>query len=321
MQNFDAIAEKSLLPPSTITMERLEDIDVMILSQATSQCCRCCCFQPSINFTMTEGKSNVSNYDNVRLNELDEVGGWIAEEASLWGRTFSSCFPAGRKTRHTVHSGRIPPALTREEKTLGCGQCCKVQWGEKSDEFGGIDPQSHGKIMFTHEKEKTNGVSCGLGDKRCPCCFNLPYLETKDASEKLIGRTQFVCDSCLFVPKFDVFDGRGHHTYRIRPDTCIGGLCVQCRCGGGGGKCCRVPFIIRDPLTHEPLRASGPKKGAGGETKAQITSLWTGMKRCCQKKDSYALHFPEGATKEMKATLIGSNILIDMAVFEHEEDN
>ncbi|GMH46209.1 hypothetical protein TrRE_jg8547 [Triparma retinervis] len=290
MENFDAIAEKSLLAPGTITMERLEDIDVMVLSQATSQCCRCLCFQPSINFTMTEGKSNVSNYDEVRQEQLDEVGGWIAEEATLCGRTMSSCFPGGRSTK----------------------------WGEKSDEFGGIDPASHGKVIFTHEKDRTNGVSCGLGDKRCPCCCNLPYLETKDANGTPIGRTQYVCDSCLCVPKFDVFDGMGRQTYRIRPDTCFGGLCVQCRCGGGGGKCFRVPFIIRDPVTHEPLKASGSK--GGGEVKAQITSLWTGMKRCCQKKDSYAIHFPEGASREMKATLIGSNILIDMAIFEQEED-
>jgi len=319
MDNFDAIAEKSLLPPGTITMDRLDDIDVMVVSQATSQCCRCCCFQPSINFTMTEGKSNVSNLDQVRQAELSEVGGWIAEEASLCGRTMSSCFPGGRRTRHTVHSGKIPSALVHEEQSMGCGQCCSIQYGEMSNEFNGLDPKSYGPVIFTHEKPKTNGVTCGLGDKRCPCCCNLPYIETKDVHEKIIGRTEYVCDACLCVPKFDVFDGSGHHAYRIRPDTCIGGLCVQCRCDGPGGKCFRVPFIIRDPVTHEPLRAGGSR--SGGENKAQITSLWTGIKRCCQKKDAYAIHFPEGATKEMKATLIGSNILIDMAIFEQEENN
>jgi len=272
---------------------------------------------------MIEGKSNVSNHDQVRQNELGQVGGWIAEEASLCGRTMSSCFPGGRSTKHTVHAGEIPAALVEEEQTIGCGLCCKIQYGEKSDEFGGIDPSSLGPVIFTHEKQRTNGVTCGLGDKRCPCCCNLPYLETKGANGKPLGRTQYVCDACLFVPKFDVFDGSGHHMYRIRPDTCFGGLCVMCKCGGQGGKCFRVPFIIRDPVTHEPLRASGSYTmggGSGGESYAQITSLWTGMKRCCQKKDSYAVHFPEGASKEMKATLIGSNILIDMAIFEQEED-
>ena len=42
-------------------------------------------------------------------------------------------------------------------------------------------------------------------------------------------------------------DGLGEKKYRLRPDTCIGGCCVMCRCGGkgSGGKCCRVPFIVR----------------------------------------------------------------------------
>mmetsp|Transcript_19593 Transcript_19593/g.39170 ORF Transcript_19593/g.39170 Transcript_19593/m.39170 type:complete len:317 (-) Transcript_19593:43-993(-) len=316
MDNFDGIGSKSLLAPSTITMDRWDDIDVMVISQATSQCCRCLCFQPSINFTMTEGKGNVTTSDHARLGELGEVGGWIAEEATFAGRCCSSCCPGARATRHTVHAGRIPPALVKEETSFGCPS---IQWGEKSDEFGDLNPEDLGPVTFVHEKAKTNGVSCGLGDKRCPCCCNLPYLETKDAHGKPLGRTEYVCDWCLFVPKFDVFDGNGNQAYRIRPDTCVGGLCVQCRCcdGGAGGKCCRVPFIIRDPHTHEPLKASG--FGGSGEKKAQITSLWTGIKRCCQKKDAYAVHFPQGATKEMKATLIGSNILIDMAIFEQEE--
>jgi hypothetical protein len=55
----------------------------------------------------------------------------------------------------------------------------------------------------------------------------------------------------VFVPKFDVFDGNGTKKYRLRPDTCIGGCCVMCRCGGkgSGGKCCRIPYIVRDPNT------------------------------------------------------------------------
>ena len=154
-----------------------------------------------------------------------------------------------------------------------------------SDEFRQINPADLGPVIFTHEKARTNGVSCGLGDKRCPCCYNLPYLETKDSNGKPLGHTEYVCDMCLFVPKFDVFDANGNKAYRIRPDTCVGGLCVMCRCGGNGGKCCRVPFIIRDPNTQEPLKAGGYE--GSGESMAQITSLWTGLKRCCLRKDAY----------------------------------
>ena len=53
----------------------------------------------------------------------------------------------------------------------------------------------------------------------------------------------------VFVPKFDIYDANGTKKYRLRPDTCVGGCCIMCRCGGEGGKCCRVPFIVRDPHT------------------------------------------------------------------------
>ena len=85
----------------------------------------------------------------------------------------------------------------------------------------------------------------------CSCCQPHPYLETKDADGKTIGKTEFVCDWWIFVPKFDIYDGSGEKKYRLRPDTCIGGCCVMCRCGGkgSGGKCCRLPYIVRDPNT------------------------------------------------------------------------
>lgn len=46
----------------------------------------------------------------------------------------------------------------------------------------------------------------------------------------------------------------------------------MCRCDGTGGKCCRIPFIVRDPNTFEPV------KGNNGEENAQVTELWSGWK-------------------------------------------
>merc|ERR1712146_730020 len=63
---------------------------------------------------------------------------------------------------------------------------------------------------------------------------------------------------CCFVPKYDVLDANGTPKYRLRPDTCVAGLCVQCRCDGKKGKCCRVPFVIRDPVSNEPMASMRP---------------------------------------------------------------
>lgn len=38
-------------------------------------------------------------------------------------------------------------------------------------------------------------------------------------------------------------------------------------------------------------------------------------------KNAYHVAFPTGATPEDKMTLIGSSILVDMVMFEHQDDN
>eukprot|EP00957_Ditylum_brightwellii_P166774 12694500-Ditylum_brightwellii.AAC.1 len=37
-----------------LTIERITEKDELILAQTTSQFCRCCCFQPSINWVLSE---------------------------------------------------------------------------------------------------------------------------------------------------------------------------------------------------------------------------------------------------------------------------
>jgi len=120
----------------------------------------------------------------------------------------------------------------------------------------------------------------------------------------------------VFVPKFDIYDANGTKKYRLRPDTCVGGCCIMCRCGGEGGKCCRVPFIVRDPHTFEPI------KGKDSGENAQVTELWGGWKNeCCTQRNAYHLVYPESATVEDKITLIGSSILIDVVFAEQNNDN
>lgn len=113
--------------------------------------------------------------------------------------------------RYVVHSGPIPNALLVDDNTC-CN--CVVQDGLTSPEFQSLDPNRIGNVEFYHEKLYTNGINCGLGDQRCPCCCFLPYLETMDPNGRKIGASQYICDACLFVPKVDVFDEHDRHTYR-----------------------------------------------------------------------------------------------------------
>lgn len=53
----------------------------------------------------------------------------------------------------------------------------------------------------------------------------------------MLGTTRYICDECLFVPKFAILDAKGHEAYRLRPDVCCAGCCVRCVCGQRGGRC------------------------------------------------------------------------------------
>jgi len=142
---------------------------------------------------------------------------------------------------------------------------------------------------------------------RCPCCCFLPYLNTRDRSGQLIGTSKYMCDHCLFVPKFQVMDAQGREVYRVRPDTCVLGCCVRCKCGGVKGKCCRVPYVIRDPRTNAPIED------------AEIVDMWAGFKNeCCTRKNIYGIKFPSQASQQMKASLIGTALLIDITMVEQE---
>lgn len=151
----------------------------------------------------------------------------------------------------------------------------------------------------------------------CNCC-PLPYLETR-RDGTVLGKTIYVCDACCFVPKYDVYNGSNEVLYRIRPDTCVMGLCVRCRCDGKKGKkgkCCRVPFLIRKHPTMEAL------DGARGGLKAVIDNLWAGWKHeCCTQKNAYHVVFPKDSTAEDKLLLLGSTVLVDVTMFEQDDNN
>lgn len=244
--------------------------------QTTSQCCRCCCCQPNIDWTVHD---RVENW-NVDM-EIPAGKMYIKEDASWCGRTMAHCCPAGRATTYTVHAGTTPDGevLFRHEKPATCSNLPLIFYGDS-------------------------------GPVRCPCCCFLPYLETKGVDGELLGTSRYVCDACLFVPKYDVFDKDDNRVFRVRPETCCAGICVRCKCGGPKGKCCRIPFLIRQP--DPPFDQIDD---------AAITDLWAGMKHeCCTKRDMYEVKFPVGGNVQeaMKKVLTGTCLLVDLTFNEQE---
>jgi len=292
--------------PQALTMDRLATKEELILAQSTSQCCRCCCFQQSINWVLAEQDNFEPGSDPFDL----PVSGWVHEESSLCGRWCSWIMPGCREVKYVQHAGQVPDSIKSENDT-----CCTVQ--SQPHTVGMSDAERSDNIIATHEKKYTCGYYInGLGIPLCNC-FPLPYLQTKTEDGTIVGKTIYTCDICCFVPKFDVYDAVGTQKFRIRPDTWCLGLCVRCRCGSKKGKCFRVPFIVRDPRTHEPLVGTGQS-----ESKAMIDSLWSGwVNECCRMKNAYHVVFPQNLTAEEKLLLTGSGILIDLTIFEQSEDD
>jgi hypothetical protein len=296
--------------PEALTMDRLDSVEEVIVAQTTSQCCRCCCWQPSINWVISE-----QDHFEAGTNPFDlPSNGWIHEESSFCGRMWSWILPGCRSAKYVQHSNsEIPPAIRGENQNCTCQTTLTTQGLSQADR--------QSDVIATHEKDCTCGYCFQFGDITFPICncFPLPYLETKVGGQ-VVGRTVYICDAFVCIPKFDVLDVSGQKKFHIRSDTCFGGCCVQCRCDAKK-KCLRVPFYVRDPNTLEKLNSF--KVGDDVDhSAAKIDSLWSGWaNECCYKKDAYHVVYPANMTAEDKLLLTGSAILVDLTVFEQRQDD
>lgn len=260
--------------------------DGVVLRQKTSQCCAILCCQPNIDWIVTPWTP-----------EIDTLGvqGGVGAAATV--------------------AGQVPLAFVKEEATW-CGRCysCMAPGSRATTLTYHAGGDTSGQVLFSHTKGCTNGQNQWIaqgdgGPVRIPCCCFLPYLVTRDPSSTIIGKSMYQCDACLFVPKYRVVSPTGEPWYSVRPDTCAGGCCPLCKCGGKGAKCCRIPFYIRAPDTKAKL----------DDGEAVFVDLWAGWAaEACTKKDLYELKFPKGATAAQKSTLLGCAHLIDLTVKEQE---
>lgn len=276
--------------PLPETIDEMLNSEGVMIKQLTSECCRCFCCQPNIHWTLHPYWGH-----NIDFNDPPDAKVWIQEDAAYCDRMWSCYSPGCRPTTYrTIHG--VPDQ--------------------------NISAVADHDSVLTHSKGRTCGVNTIVGIDnngnlvRCPMCCCLPYLSTTKGNV-LQGTTRYLCDFCLFVPKYGVYDKMGSEVYRLRPDTCCFGCCVLCKCTcAKGGKCCRIPFLLRNPKTFKPVEMHGTSTDT---EPAGITDLWAGFKNeCCTKKNIYALKFPPDADQAMRATLIGSTLLVDITLYEQE---
>lgn len=253
----------------------------IMMHQTTSQCCRFCCCQPNIDWTVHPLKK--SQEISIADDQLGPAVFQVTEDAGYCGRTWSHCYPGFRATTYSVKS---------------------------------TDPDDQ-RILIKHEKKQTCPINflLGYGDQgqpiRCPCCCFLPYLDTYDAiTNQKLGSSKVICNcKPLCCPKFAVHDADDKPKYLLRPDLCWCDQCYDVKCGKGA-KCCYIPFYIRDYVTEDKL----------GDEDVAIVDLFIGLEHeLCTKKNLYAIKFPESASDADKATLMGAVLVYDITLNEQQQ--
>jgi len=232
------------------------------MKQTTKGCMRLGPCQPNMEWTAHEYTHSYGEGDAIE----DKL--YLMEDAPYFGRCTSMCCPGGRPTRFDVWAGGVPNDKQR--------------------------PPLQDRLFY-FEKERTHGVAqcIGCDDKgnaiMVPCCCHLPYLRSHDHTGQVLGTTQFICDEFCFVPKFFIKDKDNQNKFLLRQETCCCGCIPMFKCGGKGGKCCSIPFYIRDPNTGKKLQGMNPG-GGEGDNIAEVTHLWSGAKTCCEVSERASEH-------------------------------
>lgn len=207
-----------------------------------------------------------------------------------------------------------PDEMYALENSSFCMRCC---WRDGRPFVMEVSSgaEAGGRQVVNYEKPCGFPVVCIVGNPadarkmEFPCCCLLPELTTKRPDGLELSKSRYLCDCCLYVPKF-AYEEDDQVVYFVRPPTCCGGCCVACTCGRKG---CSVPFYFYDPETGERI------KGGDDTSEPQIVKVWAGLKKeCCSTADTFVIFYPRGCTSKRKAGLLGMTFLIDFTVFERQ---
>lgn len=149
---------------------------------------------------------------------------------------------------------------------------------------------------------------CRLCVCACKCCC---YQEaTITSGGQVMGSIKETCYYC--VPSFHVNDADGKHIFTVHPPTCCGGMCFNCCTEGNpcGKGCCKMPFWI---FPAAQTKTNGGDAEYIGKILKKPKSAMT---EAFTDANAFEVTFPDNATVEQKATLVGSSIFFNAIFFE-----
>jgi hypothetical protein len=154
-------------------------------------------------------------------------------------------------------------------------------------------------------------IACVVGPCKC-CCYQSAKFSSGGVP---LGSIEEECFFC--VPSFKINDGNGKPVYRVHPPTCIAGMCPAICTEGNpctSKGCCKVPFWVFDA---DQKQTNGTKVDHLSKIvklpKSFGTELFTDA-------DAFDVIFPDNATVNQKAMLVGSSIFLNAVFFEGQNN-
>lgn len=162
-----------------------------------------------------------------------------------------------------------------------------------------------GAELFSVERP----LACTTGPCKC-CCYQTMNISSGGQPIGKIEEKYFWC-----VPRFVVSDESGKALYKMHMPTCLGGLCVNiCAEGNPCGKgCCKVSLRLY-PADQDDTEGDAPYVGSIlKKPKSLAVEVFT---------DAVALDvkFPDGATSDQKAIVMGAALFANALFFESNDD-
>ena len=151
--------------------------------------------------------------------------------------------------------------------------------------------------------------ACAAGSCKC-CCYQSA---TFTSGGNALGSIVETCYFC--VPSFKINDAAGKQVYLLHPPTCCCGMCMNCCTEGNpcGRGCCKVPFWIFDAAVTNTNGGNATHLGMIlKKPKSIATEVFTDA-------NAFEVKFPEAATVEQKAVLVGTAIFLNAVFFEGKE--
>mmetsp|Transcript_14335 Transcript_14335/g.16482 ORF Transcript_14335/g.16482 Transcript_14335/m.16482 type:complete len:244 (-) Transcript_14335:292-1023(-) len=174
--------------------------------------------------------------------------------------------------------------------------------------------QCHPYTMVVKEESSGDEIvtldrpfACAAAGCKCCCYQNM----TVSSGGQKLGKITEDCYYC--VPSFTVTNSTDVAIHKIKPPTCLGGLCVDCFAEGNpcGKGCCKSSFIIYDAADEAK---TDPKGKILVVPKSWGTELFSDANR-------FKVDLPKDATSEAKGIMIGATVFMNSLFYENNNEN